>query len=130
MPFMSFLTDNKSPPVYMQDLKYKNIGISLLLDWPEAPKIAKMMKPAQLIHQQYNDTILIETAVALGLLTWIVSFSYCFSRFCFPEVSRMSVPSLLCSAVWTCLAGAQLKCDPFWWKIQKSQRKSGDNNKK
>lgn len=87
--------------------------LGLLLFWinKKHPHSRKMIKPSQLIHQQNNDIILRETAVLSELVIWVNQFSHCFSSFCCPEVSCMLVPSLLCSAAWTCLAKAQLQCE-------------------
>lgn len=60
-------------------------------------------------------------AVLLSCVTSVYGFSYCLPMFCFPEVSCMSVPSLLRSPMWTCLAEALLKHDPFGGDIEKME---------
>lgn len=78
-----------------------------------------MMKFIQLIYHLCDDIIPIETAVLLSCVNSVYGFSYSFPMFCFPEVSHMSVSSLLCSPACTCLAEALLKHDTFGGDIEK-----------
>lgn len=107
----------------------------LLLLWinQNHPEYQKWwIQSIQLIHQQHDDIVLMEPLFSQGWLHgWLFFFLILiFQFYFFPEVSCMSVPFLLCSVVWTFLAAAQLQCDPFWWKTEKSWRKSGDINRK